>query len=229
MDKPTNIQQLLQSDIRAEGVLYFLTGGHFLFQYLKDGASQSKFVTIDDVAAALANVENDSGWLGDGILRAGRCSQGEWFVYAEPAQTITIQVTTGDQAEITIPIPATVLIGVGHKYFLYALNGPVKPGATLYHAPFPNVYGHGRICWGSNRPPVAHHKQAKTVWNMFFETPFNNHLAGLKSQACKANVMEQLVKLSNEHAKKYPLEDMVNIHQSLDTVVKRILERDWRD
>lgn len=228
MDKTLDIQKL-PSDIQAEGVLYFLDGGHFLFKYLKDETWQSKFVTIDDVAAALANVENDSGWLGEGILRAGRCAQGEWFVYTEPAQKITIQVTTSDLAQITIPIPATILIGVGHKYFLYALNGFAKPNAPLYHAPFPNVYGHGRICWGSNRPPAAHHKHAKTVWNMFFQTPFNTHLAGQKSQAYKGNVMEQLVKLSNAHAEEYPLDDMLNTYLSLDDGVKRILERGWRD
>ena len=224
-------QQIMADPIEAHGILYFLPAGHFLWRWSEKGAWESKFVTIEDVAASLANVENDSGWLGEGVIRAGHSARGDWFVYTAPAQKIMLTLVSPEQSiAVTIPIPTTVLIGVGPAYYLYAAQETiVTPRSNLYHAPFPNVYGNGRICWGQNHRPAAHPSRAKAVWKLFFETPFNSHLASGKSLACAKNVTEQLRWLSNNHTRKYPLADLVRLNVTLDHQVQQVMDRNWRE
>lgn len=222
----------LKSGVEADAALYFMPQGHFLFRYQESGRWCSKFVTIDDVAKSLANIESDSGWLGAGILRTGRSQRGNWFVYTAPAQKMSLLLTDEtDRVEEpvhNVPIPATVLIGVGHAYFLYAVaDDVVTPASKLYHAPFPNVYGHHRICWGNNAHPVASVAAAPQVWRLFFATPFNAHLANEKSKAYQKNVNEQLRQVAGR--KKYPVADLVPIKDDLAGAVRTVLERGWND
>lgn len=223
-------QGIADNAMDASGILYFLAGGHYLFRWWSRDKWESKFVTVDDVAAALSNVQNDSGWLGEGILRAGRSARGQWFVYSAPAQHITLTLTTGGPGAVTVPIPATVLIGVDHAYYLFAVSeAAARPTSMIYHAPFPNVYSHGRICWGANKPPKAHHKHARAVWQMFFETPFNSHLANKKSSTFESDVTGQLRALAISKAEKYPLDDLQRAAGSLDSLVQQVLDRNWRE
>jgi hypothetical protein len=60
------------TDMQAEAALYFLPQGHYLFCWQEEaGLTGSKFVTVDDLAAAFSNSERDTGWLAPGIVRAG--------------------------------------------------------------------------------------------------------------------------------------------------------------
>ena len=223
-------QKTLDTEIQAQAVLYFLEGGHFLFRHQDQKAWQSKFVTIQDVADSFTNTRTDTGWIGDGVIRAGRSPRGDWFVFAAPGQKQTLTLATPEGTEtLTVPIPATVLIGVGNSYYLFAgaQYVPLGPSAGLFRAPFPNVYSNGRICWGDNSRPPANHLVARAVWDMFFRTPFNTHLSNGKSKAHDNDVNEQLITLAN--MEKYPLDDLIKESYSLDTMLQRILERDWRE
>lgn len=226
-----DVQKVSNDPIEAQGILYFLPAGHFLWRWSGNGAWESKFVTIQDVASAFTNVEHDSGWFGEGVIRAGRSARGDWFVYTASPQKITIALQTPEETvPITFPIPTTVLIGVGPAYFLYAAQDTkITPRSSLYHAPFPNVYGNGRICWGSNHRPSAHHTRAKAIWKLFFETPFNTHLARKKSKAFEDNITEQLRSLSDHHARKYPAADLVRFNTTLESQVQQVMDRNWRD
>lgn len=220
-----------QRPVQADAALYFLPDGHFMLSHLDGGHGLiTKFLAPEDVAAAMSSQTKDSGWLGEGIMRAGRGQRGDWFVYRVPAWKLTLHLTTLRPGPITIPIPATVLIGVGPSYYLFAAkDSQVTPRSQIFKAPFPNIYSNGRICWGNNQRPPANPLKAASVWKLFFETPFNNHLSNGKSESCDKDVNEKLVQLADSHARQYPARDLVRIGATLERAVEKILNRDWSD
>ncbi len=200
----------------APAALFFLEDGHYLFRYQDEAGRQSKFVTATDVAAAFSGQDQDSGWLAPGVVRCGYGPRGPWFVYTTPPKKVTVQVLNKKEGSApqfclhTVPLPRTVLAGVGSTYALWVLKSQgFDPQVVTYHAPFPNVYPDGRICWGQNTPPAAHHHVAEKVWNLFFQTPFNGDLAGGKSNAFPGDVRGQLTHLAARHAHRYPTSDLV--------------------
>jgi hypothetical protein len=208
-----------------EAALYFLEG-HYLFKYPGPDKLTSKFISHADVVSAFSKEQVDTGWLPTGILRTGHGRKGSWFVYAAPPQAITHNFP-GNQ--LTLPIPATVLVGVGKTYCLWALKGAVTPGSRLFNAPFPNVHGDGRICWGSNPVREAEPGIAPAAWGLFFSSPFNRDLVQGKSKSFPEDIAEQLTNLAATGARKYPLSDLVPYHDSrgsntLEEVVERLVD-----
>ncbi len=207
----------------ADAELYFLPAGHFLFRRRSETGVESKFVTLADVTAAFTQVEQDSGWIPAGVKRHGFNRNGRWFVYWQPAQIVHITLLQdGDQAEtLNIPIPATILVGEGRKFHLFASAGEFSPQAPVYRAPFPNLHDDHSICWGNNTPAEAAPENAAQAWKLFFESPFNNHLVGGKSKRYKDDVRKRLCLLNGK--RRYPLKDLVPDTRSLDVLVKRMI------
>ncbi len=222
------IQPIQPPPFNHQAALYFLDG-HYLFRWQgPDGKVLSKFVTADDLAAAFSGHEADSGWLPPGVVRAGYCARGAFFVSFTPARKVSIPLLEGEQiTAVILPIPATVLLGVGNAYSLWAVKGrTLDPKTHAYHAPFPNIYDDGRICWGANTPPAAHLSQAQAAWDLFFTTPFNNHLSRGKSNAFPDDVRQQLRHLARRQARTYPVNDLRPYHRSLADLVERTIHGD---
>ena len=213
------IQPLHVSGINADAALYFLPQGHYLFRWQEEsGLSGSKFVPADDLQAAFANSERDTGWLAPGIVRAGYGKHGDWFVLYAAPQKVTIQLQ--ELGSVTIPTPGLVLAGAGRSYHLWALKEPFSPQARLYDAPFPNVHGGGQICWGNNTPPLASPVNAQTAWRLFFESPFNSHLVQGKVSHHKNDVRELLVKLNGKS--RFPTGQLMAERGTLNSNIERL-------
>jgi PRTRC genetic system protein B len=205
----------------AMGSLMFLRGGDFLWQYRKEISEYqgrisrvfegATFVTIQDVQNSLGGADIDTGWIERGILRCGYCAEGDWFVYHAEAQKKTLQVRmeNGRVRKLTLPLPPTVLIGVGRRYYLFAVPGELSPGSSLAAAPFPNIHDSGLICWGQNVAPRAHHRHAGTAWRLFFESPFNGDLANGKSKKYAQDVRRMLAEVARGKTDRYPADDLV--------------------
>lgn len=199
------------------GALYFLDGGHYLWRELDGKSFKSKFVTAADVIAAFTQQEQESGWMPAGVVRCGRSVKGEWFVYSAPAQKRKVILET-DEASIKIPLPRTVLLGIGQEYYLWAVDGAhFDPKMGTFHAPFPNVYSDGKICWGENKPGEAKAGRAREVWEMFFSTPFNAHLANGKSRTERTDVRQALRKLEGKLI--YPTGDLNDCGKTIGEAV----------
>lgn len=218
----------------ATGALYFLQSGDFLFRYRaqennryreKSLAEGAKFVTVRDVQAAFGGSDVDTGWIGQGVIRCGYCASGAWFVYAAPKQKISIQVvmSNGIQKKLSLPVPTTVMVGVGMQYFLWAARHSLSPDSSLFHAPFPNIHGNGAICWGQNTPPKAHHQRAAAAWNLFFESTFNGDLANGKSEKFGDDVRRTLAQVARKKADIYPEDDLVRFNRSLRMVLQDLV------
>lgn len=195
-------------ELEAGGVLYFLDG-QYLFRHRNGAAWVSKFLTSEDLEAAFTRSEPDTGWTPAGVVRQGRRAAGPFFVYSAPAQKVELSLADGEPA-LRIPIPRTVLLGIGNMYFLWALKAKLfDPGETVYRAPFPNVYSDGRICWGSFAPPESDSRNARPVWEMFFRTPFNAHLAIKKVRSAEKDARDLLRKLAEGGARSFPEGELI--------------------
>jgi hypothetical protein len=216
----------------ASGALYFLDSGDFLLRYRMEPSNQdcpapegSKFVTVRDVQAAFGGAEVDTGWIQQGIIRCGYCAQGDWFAYAAPSKKVEIKIImdSGRTRKLEVPVPPTLMLGIGAQYFLWAIPASgLTEYSSLYNAPFPNIHDGGLICWGQNTPPAAHHKNAKTAWDLFFASGFNKDLADNKSMKFKDDVRRMLARVARQKLKSYPEEDLVpsrhqrNLHKILE-------------
>ena len=219
---PTALTTPNEPPFKVEAELYFLPAGHFLFRRREKMGVQSKFITLADVSAAFTQVEQDSGWIPDGVKRHGFNQNGRWFVYWQPAQIIRILLLEGDQAEtLTLPIPATILIGEGRKFHLFATNGDFFPQAPVFRAPFPNLHDNHSVCWGNNTPAEAAPENAVHAWRLFFESPFNNHLISGKSKKHSDDVRKQLRSLQGK--RRYPLKDLVPDARSVEALIRRMI------
>jgi len=209
---------------QVDAALYFLRSGDYLFKNFTGGQS-SKFVTALDVQAAFSRKEQDTGWIPAGVVRRGYCTAGPFFVYAARPEKATIQVE-GANEPLTIPIPFTVMLGMGRDYYLWALHARTfDPQAQAYQAPFPNIHPDGKICWGQNAAPQAGPEKAGAAWSLFFTTAFNADLAGGKSRKYKNDVRDQLRRLAETNAKIYPADDLVYQSSSIGELIERTLGR----
>ncbi len=208
----------------VEGALYFLKSGHYMLRWKDPTGIHSKNVITPDVAAAFTQSEVDSGWIAPGIIREGRNKYGDWFVYFRP-QTIVNLTLKNKKMEnhLVIPIPATILLGVGKLHYLFALDGnEFEPDGKAYYAPFPNVHPDGQICFGDNPEPEAHHMYAAKTWKLFFESPFNGDLIEGKSKSKKDDVRKILA--AYDGTDQYPLSDMVQMSSSIWATIERKID-----
>lgn len=204
----------------VEAAIYFLNTGEFLFRWKDDrGRTASKCVAPGDVAAAFTRSEEDSGYLASGVVRTGYSKHGSWYVFFAAPQVVTINLF--DDEMITVPIPACVMVGVGREYYIWSIREKVfSPNATAYAAPFPNVNPDGKICFGQNNPPDAHHSKATEIWNLFMQSPFNGDLVTDKSIRFKNDVRKQLDKQAGKN--KFPVGDLVSCKITIGSCIGRV-------
>jgi hypothetical protein len=100
---------------------------------------------------------------------------------------------------------------------VFALRDEFAPQAPLYHAPMPNVYPFGDICFGSNTPPVLNDPFAiVAAWKLFIESPFNADLASGKSRSYPDDV--RLLLLGLDGRRTFPPAELVSLGYQARTV-----------
>ncbi len=213
--------------------LYFLgEPSHYLFVSRDDPDKPdekkmtSKFITSKDAANAFTGHDEDSGWIPDGICRAGyKGGRGNWALYFAPPQRVTLKLE--GHGGITIPLPPTILFGIDQDYYLWAVKKEAfDPQAELYHAPFPNVEGDaGQICWGANQPPRAGAATLAEAWKLFFASPFSDHTVTDKSRKHREDVRKTLLELNEKQPRRYPLGDLIGGRTTVNSAVQKILSR----
>ena len=213
----------LEPDVQAR--LLFLRSDEMLFQWNDETNNlQSKLIAHQDARIAFAKMEDDTGWLPNGVLRVGRNSRGAWVVYVAPPQVINI--STDQNESLTIPIPMSLFVGWEHRYYLFALRGKTfDVDSAVYRAPYPNVYENGRICWGSHKVPVVTPGNIRRTWQFFFATTFNEHIASRKTKTHSDNALDLLRKLSAARKRIFPVKELVQQAHSVNTCIDTLLRR----
>lgn len=165
------------------------------------GGKVLKILDPEDVAATMANQAK----IETGILPANTRS------YATNGQLASLLLDIKPQMrrlwvlekrECDVPLPGclmmlTVLTTETNKRvtgsYLYSYKDVViTPQTQLYMFPYGNVFGDGRICWGSVPiPPTPHLYQMGVIPDTFLNTHFNGHLAG--------SIINPFRELANDH------------------------------
>lgn len=214
-------------------ILYLLEGQYLYQSQSEDGSIRYKFLSAQSVRLAFSREPVDSGWLSPDICRWGYAQSGQWAIMFIPPAVHTLWLPTTliassgngapDQTEeqvlsdglftaIQLPLPALVFAGAGQQYYLWAVKAKeFNPQLVGYHAPLPNVYPDGHICWGSNQVGVVTPQNLREAWKLFISSPFNSHLVQGKSKRCNTNILDQFRRLRTTNRRAYPTNDLLPI------------------
>lgn len=203
----------------------YIMHGQYIVRYQDNQQKFSKFVSPDVIRAAFTQIPIDSGFLPSGTVRWGSYSQGNWVVkFIPPQQTSIFLADTSKPNALRIPLPGLVFLGIGYRYFLWAVKTrEFEPQAGVFHAPFPNINADGSICFGSNRVPKCSSTTLESAWQLFLSSPFNGDSATGKSKLNPNDVQKQLRAITSK--RRYPLRDLVPICTYSRLTIAQIIER----
>ncbi|MEI7768942.1 MAG: hypothetical protein WCI67_03085 [Chloroflexales bacterium] len=167
-------------------------------------------VSPEDLASALGKLPTCSGLLPPNTLGTGTVNGQRFYVLAIPPRPVALRIA-GQQRPHPIQTPPLIWAGCGQDYRIFALNSlePPQLHSALYHAPFPNTYDPGSICWGSaDRRGDAAPETMLVALELYLEgSYFNRHIAQNRSRRKPRSVMALYRRLSAETP--YPLDDLI--------------------
>lgn len=180
------------------------------------------------IALALAaKVTFDTGLLGGNTLLVRQDGVKKMVVeYRPPAKTGLF--IDGSETALRVPLPGLVLIRAASddktsQYAVYAVKRrPEKLDIPLFHAPLPNVFGSGSICWGTVPKVDADTLRGASLandWTMLLGSSFGDHACGGKSKRQPHDIRKLLIELEAGKAKRYPTGDLVPVKKTLAQAV----------
>lgn len=214
----------------ASGALYFLPGQYLFKQIDDDGKEMTKALSSGQISRAFRDFQTDTGWLERRVLRYSEKPEGCCFLSFEPAaiRRIFVETDDGEIKELKLPLPALILLGRGTEYFLWSakVKRKITPDTPLAVAPLPNVGGEfsGKVCFGKNEVPKARAENIDAVWNLIFNTPFNQDHKNDKCKSYPKDVRKLLFSLSENNRKSFPSSELIVSSTTIENVWERIVE-----
>jgi hypothetical protein len=176
------------------------------------------------IALALAaKVTFDTGLLGGSTLLVRQDGVKKTVVEYRPPQKTGIFLDDAETA-LRVPLPGLVMIrmtteGKAPQYGLFAVKRrPQTLDVPLFHAPLPNVFGSGSICWGTVqrvRDDALRGASLADDWAMLIGSSFGNHACSGKSRSHPQDIRAKLVALEAQKAKRYPVSDLIPVKKTL--------------
>ncbi|CAG0970381.1 hypothetical protein ANAEL_01145 [Anaerolineales bacterium] len=146
--------------------------------------------------------------------------------YRPPQKTVLF--LDGSETALHVPLPGLVMIRVTAEdkapvYGVYAIKRrPETLDTPLFHAPLPNVFGSGAICWGTvQRVTDTALRSAGLAedWTMLLGSSFGDHAVGGKSKRQPQDIRKLLIDLEAKKARTYPKRDLVPVKRTLMQVL----------
>lgn len=176
------------------------------------------------IALALAaKVTFDTGLLGGNTLLVRQDGVKKTIVEYRPPQKTGIFLDDAETA-LRVPLPGLVMIRVtasekAPQYGVFAVKRrPENLDIPLFHAPIPNVFGSGAICWGTVQRVTDDALRGASLANdfaMLLGSPFGNHACSGKSRSHPQDIRAKLVALEAQKAKRYPVSDLIPVKKTL--------------
>lgn len=208
-------QNFLVPPAEAKAAIYFLEG-NYQFNYREGNVQKTKFLTPLQIGKAFAVKDVfDSGWIDQSVLRFALLakkrhkilsvlSAGKRKILITDPRSID-EREDGDESreetvlELEIPLPTLLLLGCGQKYYLWAtLDKQISYKSKICLAPFPNLDSSGGICFGTNLTLECRLDTIESVWQMIFDSPFNNHQMQNRCLTHKTDVRRFLLSLNGK-------------------------------
>jgi hypothetical protein len=184
-------------------------------------------ISPEDLSAALSKLPTSLGLLPPNTLGTGTINGQRFYVLSILPRSAALRIA-GLKRLHTIQTPPLIWAGCGQDYRIFALNTrePPRLHSELYHAPFPNTYDLGSICWGSaDRRGDAAPETMLVTLDLYLEgSSFNSHIAQNRSRSRPRSVMALYRKLGAETP--YPLDDLVPAGHDLAWLISG---QAWRD
>ncbi|HUN08210.1 MAG TPA: hypothetical protein PLQ56_16510 [Aggregatilineales bacterium] len=212
---------------RPSLLLAFYSFGVMLHK--RDGERVQEYA-VDPAQVALAlsaRITFDTGLLGGNTLLVRQDGVRKLIVeYRPPGKTGLF--LDGSETALRVPLPGLMLIRTtsddrNPQYHLFAVKRrPAALTMPLYHAPLPNVFGSGSICWGTvQRPTDAALKGASLAedWMQLLGSRFGDHAVNGKSQTNPRDIREKLIALEASNARRYPTSDLIPLKRTLADVL----------
>ncbi len=223
--RPDAMLRYLIAHAEFDLALLFVKGQYLLYQRVGK-VLRTKGVSPETLYAAFAAELGDSGWLTPDVMRCGVGPAGAFAVkFVAPGKHL-LHFDAGNPSKpllLTVPLPPLVFAGVNvpegsnrATYHVWAMReATFRPEAVLCHAPLPNVYDDGRICWGENHPPEVALATIDQAWRLFISSLFTGEMGEERSKEHPRDVRGLFLALSGSD--RYPVEDLqpaVSPHRS---------------
>lgn len=191
----------------------------------RDGDAITEFpVDPEQIALALAaKVTFDTGLLSEDTLLIRQDGVKRLVMeYRRPQKTgIYLE---GSDAPVRVALPPLLLIRTttedrNPQYQVYAVKTrPTTLDVPLFHAPLPNVFNSGSICWGSVRrveDSALHGNSLSADWSALLGSPFGDHACSGKSRSHPHDIRQKLLDLESRKARVYPKSDLIPVKRTL--------------
>lgn len=181
------------------------------------------------VAASLAaRLTFDTGLLAPEVLCVRHDGERRLVVQYRKRQKTPLLLESSDSV-LRVPLPDLVMIRVVNSdqrpdYRVFASKGrPTDLSAALFHAPLPNVYQDGRVCWGNIPKASMVSLQANTLdedFALLLGTTFTGHSVSGKSRSHAADIRAKYLDMQERRTRTYPTRDFMPIGRSLGQVLE---------
>jgi hypothetical protein len=208
-------------------ILSFYTFGVMLRK--QDGERISEYpVDPAQIATVLSTkVRFDTGLLTEDALFIRYEGIKKIVVEYRPPQKTGLYLD-GSENALRTPFPGLVMIRTTiedkrPEYQIYAVKKrPTTLATTLFHAPLPNIYDHGGVCWGTVKNVSEAGLKGTSLaedWKVLLGSPFGGHAVGGKSKSHPQDVLKLMVELEARKARVYPNNDLLSTRKTLEQVI----------
>lgn len=181
-------------------------------------------VDPDQIALALAaKITFDTGLLSEETLLVRQDGVKRIVVEYRSARKTGLYLD-GSDAALRIPLPPLLLIRTTTEnknphYQVYAVKvRPTTLDTPLFHAPLPNIFSSGSICWGSVQRVTNDVLQGNSLaadWDTLLGSHFGDHACSGKSRSHPQDVRQKLIDLERRNARVYPKSDLIPVKRTL--------------
>ncbi len=196
------------------------------------GGVQEYPVDPEQIATALAaTMEFTTGFIPDDIIYHKQVGIKKIVVGYRKQQKTGIWLD-GHDDPIRVPLPHMILMRTttgesnpDYKVFACAKR-PESLTDELYHAPLPNIFNGGGICWGTvSRGTSFKGMSLANDWESLLGSSFGNHAVSGKSKKHRRDIRKMLLELNeNQRRRVYPRSDLIpaktNLAELLDIDVE---------